>query len=239
MPYFIILELDDSSGRTIEVKLRVSKPPSKPRNGHNRSLQDSMQTEANDDSAPTVESEVDDDVPQLFRKKSSSLKQFDAGTSVENMRVVNVCDLKDCRERHVLLNGKILEPHTVIKAKGTIASYKGIKQLELERAFVVRTTDEEMRVWEEYASCCINLLSKPWHLERSALRRMERADRARVAEATARNQSAEKDARQSQRAEEYKREKRKAREAQEEKLRQREKAELDGNPLDRSRWKSW
>ncbi|KAH7396800.1 hypothetical protein DE146DRAFT_51349 [Phaeosphaeria sp. MPI-PUGE-AT-0046c] len=64
----------------------------------------------------------------------------------------------------VMVDGHRLDIGTVVKAKGTISEFRGIKQLDLKRIWVVATTDEEAQAWEETATYKQAVLSKPWHI---------------------------------------------------------------------------
>ncbi|KAL9084977.1 MAG: hypothetical protein Q9159_004943 [Coniocarpon cinnabarinum] len=198
IPYYVILDIDDSSGQTIEVKLRTIKSATsiEQRNGQN-----SLSAERRDEGTPSSE---DDDETREVAARSAALKEFVVATSVENISVTNSCSTKGCREKHVLLNDQELRLYDVIKAKGKIVTYNEARQIELERAFLVRTTDEEMRVWEEYTEFVQKVLSRPWVLDKTALRKIERADRERAAKAAAEGREREL----VERAKERKREKR-------------------------------
>jgi hypothetical protein len=64
----------------------------------------------------------------------------------------------------VMVDNQKLDIGTVVKAKGTISEFRGIKQLDLKRIWVVTTTDEEAQAWAETAAFKQEVLSKPWHL---------------------------------------------------------------------------
>ena len=57
-----------------------------------------------------------------------------------------------------------LDIGTVLKAKGTISEFRGIKQLELKRIQVISSTDEEARAWAETAAFKTEILSTPWRI---------------------------------------------------------------------------
>ncbi|KAL9053101.1 MAG: hypothetical protein Q9162_004965 [Coniocarpon cinnabarinum] len=224
IPYYVILDIDDSSGQTIEVKLRTIKSATsiEQRNGQN-----SLGAERRDEGTPSSE---DDDETHEVAARSAALNEFVVATSVENISVTNSCSTKGCREKHVLLNDQEVRLYDVIKAKGKIVTYNEARQIELERAFLVRTTDEEMRVWEEYTEFVQKVLSRPWVLDKTALRKIERADRERAAKAAAESRERELVEQAKERKREKRREKNRLRELEEEKQRQKESAELDGNP---------
>lgn len=53
---------------------------------------------------------------------------------------------------------------TVVKAKGTIETFRQQRQLKLERIRIVKDTNEEAQAWKETAAYKIDTLSKPWVL---------------------------------------------------------------------------
>lgn len=80
-------------------------------------------------------------------------------TTLKNVDVVSQFGVFE-----VMVEGHRLDIGTVVKAKGTISEFRGIKQLDLKRIRVVATTDEEAQAWEETATYKQGVLSKPWHL---------------------------------------------------------------------------
>jgi hypothetical protein len=64
----------------------------------------------------------------------------------------------------VLVDDQRLDIGTVIKAKGTISEFRGVKQLDLKRIWTVPTTNEEAKAWAETAAFKQEVLSRPWHL---------------------------------------------------------------------------
>lgn len=64
----------------------------------------------------------------------------------------------------VMVDNHRLDIGTVVKAKGTISVFRGIKQLDLKRIWVVATTNEEAQAWDETAAYKQEVLSEPWRL---------------------------------------------------------------------------
>lgn len=237
---YVILEIDDSSGRSIEVKIAVLKPPqqSQTRIASNTVHPTSDQPyniNDYDDEAQLSEDEAGDS----FRGKKSPVERILVDTNTEKVKVQNFCDEEDCFEWHVTIANKIVDIQTVIKAKGTVTTYRGDNQLQLDRAFIVHTTDEEMRVWEEYSTFVTNVLSKPWRLDKNELRQLERDNRVKLKKAEMKEDEHRK--KHQARDERHRRRRDKTRkfEEQAEAIRQNERAELDGNALDRPGWKPW
>lgn len=77
---------------------------------------------------------------------------------------------------NVLVDTLSLEVGTVVKVKCTIEEWKGMKQLELKRIKLVRSTAEEIREWEEVARWKTEILDTPWVLEKERLEEMDRKD---------------------------------------------------------------
>jgi len=68
-----------------------------------------------------------------------------SNTTVENLNIVSQIGVFD-----VLVDGyKRLDIGTVIKVKAVIGEFRHVKQLELKRIYVIRTTGEEMKEWAE------------------------------------------------------------------------------------------
>jgi DNA polymerase III alpha subunit len=80
-------------------------------------------------------------------------------TSLDNVKVISRPGVFE-----VVVDNLRLDIGTVVKAKGTISEFRGIKQLNLKRIWVVSTTDEEAQSWAETAMFKQEVLSKPWHL---------------------------------------------------------------------------
>ncbi|OCK78360.1 hypothetical protein K432DRAFT_302162 [Lepidopterella palustris CBS 459.81] len=89
----------------------------------------------------------------------STLVECPSNTTVSN---VHVAIRRGVFE--VEVDGQNLDIGTVIKAKCTIAEFRGNKQLELKRVSVVRSTDEEVRAWAETARFRKDVLEKSWVL---------------------------------------------------------------------------
>lgn len=85
----------------------------------------------------------------------------------------------------VVVDGQPLDIGTVVKAKGTISEFRGIKQLELKRIWIVDTTNEEAQAWVETAAFKGEVLSKPWYLstaERKQIKLKKRAEKKKLQE---------------------------------------------------------
>ena len=87
-----------------------------------------------------------------------------AGIASTKTRLKNVDVISQFGVFEVMVDGHTLDIGSVVKAKGTISEFRGIKQLDLKRIWVVATTDEEAQAWEETATYKKEVLSKPWHV---------------------------------------------------------------------------
>jgi len=82
-----------------------------------------------------------------------------SSTKLSNVHVISQFGVFE-----VVVDNQRLEIGTVVKAKGTISEFRGSKQLDLRRIWVVATTDEEAQAWAETAAFKQEVLSKPWHI---------------------------------------------------------------------------
>lgn len=82
-----------------------------------------------------------------------------ANTTIGNVSVVSRLGVFE-----VMVDDQPVDIGTVVKVKGTISEFRGVKQLDLKRIWVVATTDEEAQAWAEAAAYKKDILSKPWRL---------------------------------------------------------------------------
>jgi len=82
----------------------------------------------------------------------------------------------------VEIDNEAIDVGSVIKAKCTFDSFRGDRQLLLQRASLVKTTREEAEAWLDVARWKLDTLSKPWKLSDEELKTLERQERARVAQ---------------------------------------------------------
>jgi hypothetical protein len=99
-------------------------------------------------------------------------------TTLSNVTVISQLGVFD-----VMVDNQRLDIGTVVKAKGTISEFRGIKQIDLKRIWVVTTTDEEAQAWAETASYKQEILSKPWHIsstEHKQIKAKRQSERKRL-----------------------------------------------------------
>ncbi|KAL9094446.1 MAG: hypothetical protein Q9165_003296 [Trypethelium subeluteriae] len=89
-------------------------------------------------------------------------------TAVANLNVVSSVGVFE-----LALAGDLLDIGTVVKVKGTLEEFRGVKQLELKRISIVKTTDEEVKAWNELAQFRKNILSEPWQLSNREIKQLE------------------------------------------------------------------
>ncbi|KAF2853127.1 hypothetical protein T440DRAFT_515855 [Plenodomus tracheiphilus IPT5] len=94
-------------------------------------------------------------------------------TTIDNVKVISRFGVFE-----VLVDQHSLDIGTVIKAKGTISMFRGIKQLDLKRIWVVATTNEEAQAWAEAAAFKQSVLSKPWHISKTEGKKIKSTIRA-------------------------------------------------------------
>lgn len=161
-------------------------------------------------------------------------------TTLPNVKVTPTCPDPYCTDhRHLTLDGQPFGAGTLIKAKGSLSSFRGTMQLLLERAAPVLDADEEPRIWAEYARFVTAVLCKPWVLSQAQVRALDERVRSAARQDDEKRRAAEK--RQAVRERKIRRmlESVAAHEVREEARRQAEREILDGNPLDRAGWRPW
>lgn len=67
-----------------------------------------------------------------------------------------------------------LIPGAVLKAKGTLSTFRSTMQVQLERFALLRETNAEMRFWDEQSRYLVDVLSVPWRLEPDEVEQLRR-----------------------------------------------------------------
>lgn len=105
-------------------------------------------------------------------------EEWPSNTHVNNLNV-NV----DLGSPKVTIDGHLIDIGTVLKAKGTIDTFRSQRQLKLERVRIVKDTNEEVKAWQETANWKADVLSKPWVLTEAQKREVDvELERERVVE---------------------------------------------------------
>ncbi|KAF1936957.1 hypothetical protein EJ02DRAFT_470053 [Clathrospora elynae] len=107
-----------------------------------------------DGSGATVEVKIVRTPPIKHRPVETS-----SNTTIENVNIISQSGVFE-----IMVDNHQLDIGTVIKSKCTISMFRGIKQLELKRVWVVTTTNEEAQAWAEAAAFKQEVLSTPWHV---------------------------------------------------------------------------
>jgi hypothetical protein len=93
-----------------------------------------------------------------------------------NTTVSNVNVIAELGRYEVLVNNVPLDIGTVVKVKCTISVFRNVRQLELKRIWVLKSTIDEIAEWEEGAIFKRQVLSRPWILSRDRLRELQKAE---------------------------------------------------------------
>jgi hypothetical protein len=70
---------------------------------------------------------------------------------------------------NVQIDDTAVDIGTVIKVKCTIEEFRGVKQLDLQRVSVIKTTAEEIKAWDGLSQFKKSVLSSPWALTNEEL----------------------------------------------------------------------
>ncbi|KAF2706298.1 hypothetical protein K504DRAFT_438476 [Pleomassaria siparia CBS 279.74] len=107
-----------------------------------------------DGSGANVEVKIIRLTPDIYNPVESP-----SNTTISNVNVVSQFGVFD-----VMVDNQPLEIGTVIKAKCTISEFRGLKQLEMKRVWIVSNTNEEVQAWAETAAFKRDILATPWHI---------------------------------------------------------------------------
>jgi len=83
-------------------------------------------------------------------------------TSVQNLTIVSSIGQFQAR-----VDGNIIDLGTMVKIKGTFSSFRGERQIELKRIWIVNDTAEETAAWMASAKFKCDILLRPWKLSDS------------------------------------------------------------------------
>lgn len=110
-----------------------------------------------DGSGATLEIKIKRLLPEIYNPVDSP-----SNTEVDNLNVLAGLGRFD-----VTVNDQTVDIGTIVKVKGTISEFRGFKQLELKRIWIVSTTNEEAKFWEALAAFKKDVLGRPWHLSKT------------------------------------------------------------------------
>lgn len=81
------------------------------------------------------------------------------------------------RNNYIVKDGvdmKGIDIGTVVKTKGTMDTFRGIRQIQLERLSIVRDTNAEVKCWEQQTRFLVDVLSTPWFVSPEEQKRLLR-----------------------------------------------------------------
>lgn len=128
-----------------------------------------------DGSGATVELKIVRNSPEAQGAKVPT-----STTTISNVNVISQFGVFEITVDH-----RSLDIGTVLKAKGTISEFRGVKQLELKRVQIVASTDEESQAWAETAAFKSTVLSIPWRItsaQHSEIKARIKADKKQAKE---------------------------------------------------------
>ncbi|KAJ4360652.1 uncharacterized protein N0V89_001218 [Didymosphaeria variabile] len=110
-----------------------------------------------DGSGATLEVKIKRLLPEIYNPVDNP-----SNTEVDNVNVLSGLGRFD-----VTVDDQIVDIGKTIKVKGMISEFRGFKQLELKRIWIVSATNEEVKFWEALATFKKDVLGRPWHLSKA------------------------------------------------------------------------
>ncbi|KAF2651324.1 hypothetical protein K491DRAFT_729694 [Lophiostoma macrostomum CBS 122681] len=107
-----------------------------------------------DGSGATIEVKIIRLTPDIYNFVESP-----SNTAVDNVNIFSRLGLF-----RIMVEDDEMEIGTVIKVKCTISEFRGQKQLEMKRVWILATTNEEAQAWAETAAFKREVLSSPWRI---------------------------------------------------------------------------
>jgi hypothetical protein len=96
--------------------------------------------------------------------------------SPSNTTVSNVDIVAEPGRYEVLVDKMPLDIGTVVKVKCTISVFRHLRQLELKRIWILKSTAEEIAEWEEGAKFKREVMHQPWILSKERLMELQKAE---------------------------------------------------------------
>ena len=115
-----------------------------------------------DGSGQNIELKIVRLTPDLYNSVKSP-----SNTMIDNVNVISQLGVFE-----VMVDRQPLDIGTIIKAKCTINEFRGLKQLEMKRVWVVTDTNEEAQAWAETAAFRQEVLATPWHISSTEHKRI-------------------------------------------------------------------
>ncbi|KAJ5720509.1 uncharacterized protein N7483_008443 [Penicillium malachiteum] len=154
-----ILTIDDSSGALAEVVIPHS---SDPKQQPGSSIKQTESSQSNPNTSGQVEPESQEDF--TLDAKDTNPK---SGVSLVQHVHVSTTD-----QSIIDISG--LVPGTMVKVKGTLTSWRGVIQLNMERFHILRDTNAEMVFLNERLQFLVEVLSSPWVLSDEEIEMLRR-----------------------------------------------------------------
>jgi hypothetical protein len=122
--------------------------------------------------------ELDDGSGAIITVKITRLAADVVETSEpsSNTTVSNVDILSAVGRYDVLVDRQPLVIGDVVKAKCTISVFRNVKQLDLKRIWIIRSTSQEVEEWEQCAKFKHEVLNQPWELSKDKLRELQKGE---------------------------------------------------------------
>ncbi|KAJ6008424.1 hypothetical protein N7540_012400 [Penicillium herquei] len=144
-----ILTIDDSSGAILEVVIPHSSDPQHQPSSSIKQAE-SSQSKSNTDGQAEPASQEDFTLDAKDTKPNSGVAIAQhVHVSTTDQSIIDISDLV---------------PGTMVKVKGTLTSFRGIIQLNMERFHILRDTNAEMVFLNERLQFLVEVLSSPWVL---------------------------------------------------------------------------
>jgi hypothetical protein len=112
-------------------------------------------------------------IVKITRLPDQITKSIDcpANTTVDNLNIVSNLGRFDA-----VVDNTILDIGMVVKVKCTIGEFRNVKQLDLQRIRVVRSTEEEVEWWEDVIRWKRDVLGSPWKLSQTQVAELNAAE---------------------------------------------------------------
>ncbi|KAJ4503348.1 hypothetical protein HRR83_008101 [Exophiala dermatitidis] len=161
---FWLFTVDDGSGATIDV---TCSKPEKEKQTHNLPLRSSYNAPSNNNNKSAGAGMED--------KPKTTITSASTATEIEGA-ARNDKDNANADAEQLLLQATLSKLHVgaVVQAKGTLSTFRSVRQLTLLRLTVLPDTAHEMALISSRTGFCRSTLSKPWVLSADELKSLAR-----------------------------------------------------------------
>ncbi|KAJ5539501.1 hypothetical protein N7513_007833 [Penicillium frequentans] len=154
-----ILTLDDSSGATIEVTVQHSTDPK-----HTESDSKPAAATIGSGASQPKPSQITEGIDGSHEEEPDPNSHTIGDNDKSKTKLIRHEPVHITATDQSILDITSLVPGTVIKAKGTLGSFRSTMQLHLERFSILRDTNAEMQFVFERLQFLVEVLSVPWVL---------------------------------------------------------------------------